>query len=582
MGRSIHNKGNAGGGSVGPVGPQGAQGPAGPAGGSSAVSLTLKNTSASVGDVLRISEGDTFGTATGFGLYHSSNWATKVIGARNERGTHMDVDSSGNSYICGSFSHTATFGSTTLTNTGTIGELDGFVCKLNSAGAIQWVAQAGGSETVQMLGISVDASGNIIVCGWFKGTITFGSITVVSTGTSDLFVAKLNSDGVFQWVTQTSGASAISEIGQGIDTDDAGNCYVTGYFNGTATFGTTTLSFAGGLDDIFIAKLNSAGVFQWAVSAGGTASDRGVSIAVDATGNSYITGFFNGTATFGTTTLVSAGSSDIFVAQLDPTGAWQWAVKAGGAAADQVLSIAVDSGSNCYISGIITTSGTQTAVFGSTVLTSNGAADAFIAKLNPFGTWQWAVNFGGTGSDQGLVITVDSADNVYIAGIYQSSIAIGATLLLSTNTVDLYLAKFDPSGNAQWAISSNAPVANKLITGLKVQGGSYYLTGYFVGSIVMGGVELKTSGNEDMFVYKLVDSIPGGQLVVANAAGAIGDTISTSSSGLISSFSGLTTGQLYYYNPPSKIPTTVPSPYILGYATSATTILFTPQPAFIL
>ncbi|MDX9776786.1 MAG: SBBP repeat-containing protein, partial [Petrimonas sp.] len=94
----------------------------------------------------------------------------------------------------------------------------------------------------------------------------------------------------------------------------SGNCYVTGNFNGTASFGATNLTCSGDYD-IFVAILNTSGAWQWAVQAGGAGTDQGNSIAVDSSGNCYVTGYFSGTASFGATNLTSSGGDDIFVAK---------------------------------------------------------------------------------------------------------------------------------------------------------------------------------------------------------------------------------------------------------------------------
>jgi len=162
-------------------------------------------------------------------------------------------------------------------------------------------------------GIATDSSGNCYVTGHFQGTATFGSITLTNSGNHDIFIAKLDPNGNFLWVKRADGGNR--EYGYGIATDGNGNCYVTGYFEGTATFGSTTLTSNGG-QDIYITKLDSSGNFLWAQKAGGTEWDNGYGIAIDSSGNCYVTGIFNGTATFGSTTLTSNGGQDIFIAKL--------------------------------------------------------------------------------------------------------------------------------------------------------------------------------------------------------------------------------------------------------------------------
>jgi len=298
-------------------------------------------------------------------------WAVKAGGSSVDQGYGIAIDSSGNCYVTGYFSNTATFGSTSLTSSGI---RDIFVAKLNASGVWEWAVKAGAASSDMGYGIAVDSSGNCYVTGYFEGTATFGSTTLTG-GYQEIFVAKLNTSGVWQWAVKAGGGG--SDYGRGIAIDSSGNCYVTGYFAGTATFGSTSLTSSGN-NDIFVAKLDTSGVWQWAVKAGGAASsgDYGRAIAADSSGNCYVTGYFSGTATFGSTSLTAA-SSDIFVAKLNTSGVWQWAVKAGGVSADYGQGIAIDSSGNCYVTGYFA----GTATFGSTSLTSSGNNDIFVAKL---------------------------------------------------------------------------------------------------------------------------------------------------------------------------------------------------------
>nr|MDA3864149.1 SBBP repeat-containing protein [Deltaproteobacteria bacterium] len=145
------------------------------------------------------------------------------------------------------------------------------------------------------------------------------------------------------WAVKAGGIDY--DWGQGIAVDSNGNIYITGRFYGTAEFGSTTLTSAGG-NGVFIAKVDSSGNYLWAVKAGGSSDDRGNGIAVDSNGNSYITGYFGGTAEFGSTTLTSAGGNGVFIAKVDSSGNYLWAVKAGGSSDDRGNGIAVDSNGN--------------------------------------------------------------------------------------------------------------------------------------------------------------------------------------------------------------------------------------------
>jgi len=255
-------------------------------------------------------------------------WAKRAGGDTFEQATGIAVDSSGNGYVTGDFWGTAIFGpgepnETTLTSVK--GTRNIFVAKYDASGSLIWAKRAGGEQIYFGYtygdGIAVDGSGNSYVTGRFSGTAIFGSGEVNETTLTGegLFVAKYDSNGALVWAKQAGGASP-----NGIAVDGFGNSYVTGVFHRTVTFGPgelneTTLT-AGGWDNIFVAKYDPSGAFLWAKRAGGTTSDPGKGIAVDGSGNSYVTGSFSGTATFGAgevneITLTTAGDNDVFVAK---------------------------------------------------------------------------------------------------------------------------------------------------------------------------------------------------------------------------------------------------------------------------
>jgi hypothetical protein len=209
-----------------------------------------------------------------------------------------------------------------------------FVVKYNSAGTGVWASAGGGSGVFdhgQGQGIGLDGSGNSYVTGYFNGTFTFGlgesnQTQLTSAGVDDIFVAKLNSNGTLAWVRGVGSTDA--DKGSAISVDGSGSAFVTGRFSGTVTFGSgepneTQLTSTNGLPyDIFVAKYNSNGTLAWAKPGGGTSSDEGFGIAVDGLGNSYVTGSFGGTVTFGSgepnqTQLTSAGAHDVFIAKFD-------------------------------------------------------------------------------------------------------------------------------------------------------------------------------------------------------------------------------------------------------------------------
>ncbi|MCK4653794.1 MAG: SBBP repeat-containing protein [Candidatus Cloacimonetes bacterium] len=238
----------------------------------------------------------------------------------------------------------------------------------------QWATQAGGSIDDFGRAIAIDDNGNCYVSGYFNDTVTFGSYSLTSSGSYDIFAAKMDANGNWLWATKAGGINF--DMCHGIALDENGNTYITGYFGDTATFGSYSLTSSGS-NDIVTAKLDANGNWSWATKAGGSNEDGSLALVIDDNGNSYVTGSFSGTATFGSYSLTSSGQRDIFIAKMDTNGNWLWATKAGGVSEDRCFAIAKDDNDNSYVTGWFT----NTATFGSYSLTSSGEYDIFVAKL---------------------------------------------------------------------------------------------------------------------------------------------------------------------------------------------------------
>ena len=409
------------------------------------------------------------------------------------------VDSAGNSYVTGWFEGSATFGGTTLTSNG---NSDVFVAKLDTNGNWLWAISAGGDSGDQGYGVSVDPNGFSYVTGFFMETATFGSTTLVCNGKRDIFVAKLNTTGT-NWLWAKSAGAIEMDHGLAISVDSNGNSYITGDFEGSVSFGSFTPTIFGGRD-MFVAKLNTNGDWQWAKSAGSTSnSECGYRIGVDSNSNVYVTGRFYGQAYFGPFTLTSSGSFDIFVAKLNTAGAWQWAESAGGNIHDAGWGICVDSSGSSYVTGHFMGSST----FGGIPLTGNSAKeDVFVAKIDTNGVWQWAAGAGGTGLIIGKEICVDPCGNSYITGHFQGPVNFGTISLVPSGNSDVFVAKLDAPGNTwQWAINPG-PCNGDAGRGIGIDSfDNLYVTGQFSCSINFGSHTL-SSVSGDVFVAKLVDN----------------------------------------------------------------------------
>ncbi|WP_247232086.1 SBBP repeat-containing protein [Telluribacter sp. SYSU D00476] len=365
--------------------------------------------------------------------------------------------------------------------------------------------QAGGPGYDIGTSIAVDKSGNIYTTGHFKGTATFGTTTLTSKGEDDVFIVKYNSNGDVLWAKNEGGVGY--DLGQDISVDINGNVYVIGRFQKSATFGTTTIVSNGSIHifdviDIFIAKYSSNGEFQWVQQLGGNGNDFGQSITVDESGNVYVTGYFGEKITVGSTTLNSNDVSDVFVAKYNTNGEGQW-VKI---AASLVRSFGeVDEGQGITVdkSGNVYVTGifNGTIFFGTTPLTSSGASDIFIAKYNATGDLQWAQRAGGSRSDRGNSITVDQNNNIYVTGYFHHNATFGSKVLLGEGGPNFFLAKYSSSGDIQWV--QNIENANGLSIALDNKD-DVYISGNYSHIATFGTTTFTTASifDRDMFIAK--------------------------------------------------------------------------------
>jgi len=433
----------------------------------------------------------------GFSLYASANtfsWTAQGGGTDTDYGHGVAVDGNGNSYVVGEFEGTATFGDFDLVSGGSD---DVFVAKLDSDGDYLWAVRAGGTSNARGYGIAVSSEGSCYITGHFWGTADFGeSISLTSEGGGDIFVAKLDASGNWLWADNFGFGD--HDTGYGIDLDSAGNCYVTGEV------------YWSGKDYVFIGKWNTSGSWQWSQYGQplscATPDSRGISIAVSASGNSYITGRYDRDVQFGSgdnsVSLEGNGSDDIFIAKLNTSGTWQWARSAGGSARDQGLDIALDSDGNCYVTGYFASDPTD---FGGTSLDPSDG-QIFVAKLNASGTWQWvtqAGNSGPIGSGEGIV--ADNAGNCYVTGYFKGNGHFGENPVeSSSNSIDVFIAKINSSGTWQWANRAGGG-SDEIGKDIDVDStGNCFVTGHFRGfNSIFGSTSFVSRGEEDVFVSKL-------------------------------------------------------------------------------
>jgi Tfp pilus assembly protein PilZ len=365
---------------------------------------------------------------------------------------------------------------------------------LNAPAEFCWVSSSGGPGADAGYAIAVDGAGNSYVTGSFEGNATFATTNLTSQGLSDVFVAKYDSSGSLLWARQAGGTNA--DAGFGIAVDSQGNCYVTGYFSGNADFSGTSLNTTGAYD-LFLAKYDRDGTLVWATTTGNSSALFGSAVAVDATGNCYLTGSFSQNAVFGDIVLTNNSSYNAFVAKYDTNGAVLWAQQLGGESDDQGTGIALDADGKCYVTGYFE----GDAWFGDQDLISLGDRDMFICQFDPAGKVQWIQQAGALGKTQGSAIAVDRHGNSLVTGFYDSLALFGANLLFTDGFYDLFLAKYDQQGNLVWAQNTTSSAIYGAGVATDADGNGYVI-GSFIGPASFGDLTLTNNAVSKIFLAK--------------------------------------------------------------------------------
>lgn len=386
-------------------------------------------------------------------------YSTYLGGSNRDVGYRIAVDGSGNAYITGKTSSTD-FPTASPAQGSNAGIRDAFVTKVNATGtAIVYSTYFGGSNTDIGYGIAVDATGNAYVTGETFSD-DFPTLSPIQGsrggGSGDAFVVKINAAGTALIYSTYLGGSS-RDIGWAIDVDGSGSAYMNG--ETASTDFPTASPFQGSKGstdfrrDAFVTKVNAAGTLVYSTYLGGTADDTGYDIAVDGSGNAYITGVTVST-NFPTASPIQGsfgGAIDAFVAKINATGtALVYSTYLGGSSNEDFRpSIAVDGAGNAYVTGQ-TSSPDFPTVF---PIQGNiaGRRDAFVAKINVSGTaFVYSTFLGGRGDDAGYGISVNSSGNAYITGGTSSNNFPLASALQGSfaGFSDVFVTKINLSGTA--------------------------------------------------------------------------------------------------------------------------------------
>ena len=360
--------------------------------------------------------------------------------------------------------------------------------------------------------VTYDKEGNLFATGYFTGTVNFnpdGNDTKVSNGLSDFYILKLKSDTTYGW-TKTIGGTA-AEDGKSITTDDDGNIYVTGFFNGIVNFnpdGNDTRASVGE-SDIFVSRWNSDGSYGWTRTFGSSEQDRGYAVYSSGQGL-YITGYFRSNVDFNagrvpSVTRTSNGGQDVFIAKLDHDSNYSWVKTFGGPNNDSGYSL-YHKDNNVFATG----SFSDTVDFnpGGTIDSkiANGSDDVWFMSMTEDADYNWTRSFGSSGSD--IAYGIDGfGDRLYLVGYFSGSTnfdPLGSSDVKGSNgAADVFIQSVQTDGNYRWTNTAGA-AGNDIARAIDVDSdGNIYVTGRFTGTVDFNVVEIGgelNGNNTDSFL----------------------------------------------------------------------------------
>lgn len=368
-------------------------------------------------------------------------WARSAGGNFAERVSGVAVDGSGNIFVAGMFSGTATFGTQSVTSAGSY---DCFIAKYNTNGAAQFVVRYGSAADDRLTGIATNAAGtSVAVSGWFTGSAIVGGTTLTSISTeADLYFASFDgTTGTFNWAVSAGGSRA--DVATAVAMDGSGNVYGTGYYCNNANISGPWGLQSTGIYNMFVSKYTSSGSFVWARNLVGNSDEYGMAISTDASGSVYVGGYFNGNIGVTTSALTqSAGSDDYFLAKWNTSGVSQWLRTGGGAGRDQIRGVNASASGDVLATGYYQNS----AVIGGYVLNSNASGDMFVLYTDANGATRWVNRSTGTGAEVGNGVTVSSTFSVYVTGSIAAATTFGVNNVNTRGGTDMFVTKLIPGG----------------------------------------------------------------------------------------------------------------------------------------
>jgi hypothetical protein len=396
----------------------------------------------------------------------TSPWLSHTKGDGNSMILPVQLadDGAGNYYIAGYLTGSPVFIDKMLTANG---PKDAFLCKLDQTGKLVWVHQWGGQQRDVAESVALGKDGSIYIGGYFEHAIDFDGHALQEAGVGG-FVTKLNADGSVVWAQHT-GADIAHGV-TGIQIGEQDSLIVAGQYAGTGVFGPTKLTTDA--KEVFVAKLNTAGNYEWLThSKGGRSETLGVALAAD--GRIFITGHFTGDAAFGEQLLTTTDTAHGFLARLSQGGNFDWALDLGWG---QGRGLAVDSAGDVIVLG-----------------------NKYIAKHQPNGQAIWKTTIGGWGTD----ILLDTDGDFLVTGYYFSTATFGTTTLKSNGGADIFWSRLGKSGGLRWTRTAGGTWDDEPVGLAFHPSGNHVMAGTFTGKVTFGQQVADNVALPHLFLWKM-------------------------------------------------------------------------------
>ncbi len=458
---------------------------------------------------------------------YNYNWAHSLGSTSGEGCYGLNVDHASNVIITGEFKQTIDFDFTTgVANRTSAGVSDIFIAKYDLNANLLWAHRFGNVGGDNGWTVTTDLQDNVYAIGGFVGPVDFdpssGTATLTSSGSAG-YVAKYDANGNYQWAFSLEAAN--NEILCGVGTDQNGNVYVTGTFDGAMDCdpGTGTAIIGSSQRNAFLAKYDPNGNYLWAFSLGGTTNDYGWDLVNDSLNNVYLVGSFGNTADFdpsaGVASITSSGGFDAFIAKYDSLGNYQWAGAIQGTSNIEAYGVDIGPSGNIAVCGLFRSTADMNIFSGTNNISSTGLEDIFVAKYDPNGNHLWSFGVGSSSDDEARDIAIDSQGRIAITGWIEGTADMdpgSGTQTLTPNIRDGVIAKYDGAGNYIWAGNLGGTGSGGVMSwGVGVTSTDIYACGLFGGSSSSdfdagsGTANITPVGSNDVFLVRYTDVTVG-------------------------------------------------------------------------